>query len=895
MNPLSNSFLIHHLTDIHVGPLHYKASRKLPFVHGSDRPRNLDLYIEDLRQREKSDLPDLVIVSGDFASTAEEDEMNAAGDALRNILAIVERKRPSWRDTKSAPYLVIVPGNHDLDWKKEKDRDKIERYARMADSLYQDGKVLSSVYHSESRPVYADFGDEINIFVYLFNTTSLGGVKDPAIIQVANNLKSDYEQLQNQAAQGKFEEHLNALENEARRDPGFFLESDLQKMAACLARVPSSRIVIGVMHHNPSSVPSDDIEAFDAIINAGIAKDLFIQKRFDIIFHGHRHIAHCGHERILRNPDIWQQGLFIISGDSLGCKETAPFFEVRLFDTKCAHQDSPPASLFTVDLFTHLGNEYTKQRTFAEEALGRPMYEALGDVLRRLGRDLDTPVVSLRRRHILLKTLRKIMPHLQAQLLQLVDWGDKSHDWTYRFHFHLHKYHSIYATDVYRRQSVGNPRFDNYLRDQYSERLKRLLGSSSRSLVFSRPVHEAILRTGWEPHPIMWQDYGIHVQNNETSDDLEIVRILVRPENVLHDREDLENLYFDHQLFAIPLFVLPPMYLSDGQTVDFALGCDKDRDVLSCFEYSEEPGRVSEVSPSGRGLRLRSLFLEMLNNKALMTLDQFLGYRPMIRDSWKLKEFAATYDNSRKPSSAIVDALRCYLRPEVGKVGLDIGCGTGNYTLPFEGEFGELIGLDKLEEMLQVAKTKSKRVRWIQADALDSTLPDQYCDAVWLISTLHYFKDERQRLLFTEIYRILKPGGVVVADTEFAEQHASLWLVEYFPSLRARYKGACLSTEQYDKWLRQIGFSHVNYEHIDYNATEADAFLRIGQKEPSLYLKERIRRGLPAFQEMQSAELERGLNRLEEAILKRTINQVILRYEQQATMRGDIGLIVATR
>src|SRR5947208_71516 len=183
----------------------------------------------------------------------------------------------------------------------------------------------------------------------------------------------------------------------------------------------------------------------------------------------------------------------------------------------------------------------------------------------------------------------------------------------------------------------------------------------------------------------------------------------------------------------------------------------------------------------------------------------------MIRNGQRLVGLSKNYDTTRSASDTIVRALQEYLKPDPTKVGADIGCGTGNYTLPFVDKFREVIGVDILDEMLQVARSKpnAKRVRWIPADALNTTLRNEECDAVWLISTLHYFAGKRQKLLFQEIYRILKPDGVVVADTEFAEQHPSLWVVEYFPSLRERFKDACLSVEQYRTWLQEIGFSNI--------------------------------------------------------------------------------------
>jgi hypothetical protein len=62
-----------------------------------------------------------------------------------------------------------------------------------------------------------------------------------------------------------------------------------------------------------------------------------------------------------------------------------------------------------------------------------------------------------------------------------------------------------------------------------------------------------------------------------------------------------------------------------------------------------------------------------------------------------------------------------------------------------------------------------------------------------------------------------------------------------------------------------------------------------------MYLRKEIRDGLPAFREMPSEELRKGLKRLEAAIADKSIDETIAAYRSQATMPGDVGFIVAFR
>lgn len=210
-------FLIHHLTDLHIGSLHYAATRRLSIVPKEQGYRNIELYLDHLQHAPDESLPDLVIISGDLTSYASELEMDAAYDALSDMVALISRKRPAWRERRKAPFVVVVPGNHDLDWSQNTHKSRIERYARRAEALYQDGKVLSASYRGEHEVCW-DFGDDVNIFIYLLDTTHLGGSQDPVLLDVYNRLSSDFKRISS-VGDEEFRVLLEKLEKEARKDP----------------------------------------------------------------------------------------------------------------------------------------------------------------------------------------------------------------------------------------------------------------------------------------------------------------------------------------------------------------------------------------------------------------------------------------------------------------------------------------------------------------------------------------------------------------------------------------------------------------------------------------------------------------------------------------------------
>lgn len=100
------------------------------------------------------------------------------------------------------------------------------------------------------------------------------------------------------------------------------------------------------------------------------------------------------------------------------------------------------------------------------------------------------------------------------------------------------------------------------------------------------------------------------------------------------------------------------------------------------------------------------------------------------------------------------------LHTKSGKA-LDLGCGTGNYTLELKKRGFEVIGLDASEEMLKIAC--SKGLNCIKGDAYSLPFPDESFDLV-LSVTMFEFIHEPENVI-AEIHRVLKPGGEVLIGT----------------------------------------------------------------------------------------------------------------------------------
>ena len=141
--------------------------------------------------------------------------------------------------------------------------------------------------------------------------------------------------------------------------------------------------------------------------------------------------------------------------------------------------------------------------------------------------------------------------------------------------------------------------------------------------------------------------------------------------------------------------------------------------------------------------------------------------------------------------------LRRILAPRPGERVLEVGPGTGYYTLDVAEQIapdGTLDILDLQQEMLDqtMRRASERRITNIvptQGDAVALPYPDSTFDAAYMTVTLGEILDQDAAL--RELRRVLKPGGRLVVGEIFGDPH-----MVTFGSLRARAEEAELRFEQ---------------------------------------------------------------------------------------------------
>jgi ubiquinone/menaquinone biosynthesis C-methylase UbiE len=113
----------------------------------------------------------------------------------------------------------------------------------------------------------------------------------------------------------------------------------------------------------------------------------------------------------------------------------------------------------------------------------------------------------------------------------------------------------------------------------------------------------------------------------------------------------------------------------------------------------------------------------------------------------------------RPPHDEVIAQLREHGSRRIA----DIACGTGILSDRIERELHpeEICGVDMSDGMLNQARARSNRVKWLRAPAEQLPFDDGALDAVVTTSAFHFFD---QPAALREFHRVLRSGGLVAVS-----------------------------------------------------------------------------------------------------------------------------------
>ena len=254
-------------------------------------------------------------------------------------------------------------------------------------------------------------------------------------------------------------------------------------------------------------------------------------------------------------------------------------------------------------------------------------------------------------------------------------------------------------------------------------------------------------------------------------------------------------------------------------------------------------------------------------------------------------EIGRSYDQTRTADPEIVATISKLLERKVNGRYLDIGCGSGNYTVALAKSGYSMTGMDVSEKMLRKARKKTDDIDWVHGDARNLNFDDsQFDGAICILATHHIQQLDKA---FGEAHRVLKPGSNFIIFTETPEQMHGSWLNHYFPKMMDD-SGKVLTTEnKLMTLLTKTGFGEISTEKFFVTNDLKDLFLNAGKYRPEIYLDPAVRAGISSFAKLSNEEeVNNGLSALKEDIESGAVQDLIEIYENQ---KGDYLFMVATK
>jgi ubiquinone/menaquinone biosynthesis C-methylase UbiE len=243
---------------------------------------------------------------------------------------------------------------------------------------------------------------------------------------------------------------------------------------------------------------------------------------------------------------------------------------------------------------------------------------------------------------------------------------------------------------------------------------------------------------------------------------------------------------------------------------------------------------------------------------------------------------------------------------------LDAGCGTGNYSEALLRHVGRIESVDRSPGMIAQAAAKlakplaAGRIQFHEASIDELPLEDQSADGVTINQVLHHLPDDRNdgwphhRRVMTEMFRVLRPGGVILINTCSQDQlRRGYWYYDLIPKAARAISVLYIPLPALEEMLQQVGF-HAVERMVPLDAVlQAESLLnargplrkewRDGDSGWGLASPEELRLTIERVQQMERAgELEAYLQRLDEprAIIGQT-TFMVARRPQAAAAQGD--------
>ena len=218
-----------------------------------------------------------------------------------------------------------------------------------------------------------------------------------------------------------------------------------------------------------------------------------------------------------------------------------------------------------------------------------------------------------------------------------------------------------------------------------------------------------------------------------------------------------------------------------------------------------------------------------------------------------------SYNENRSADKRILKTIADLLNIPTGKLIVDIGAGTGNYTNALANSGYKLIAIEPSEIMRKQAIPNSS-ITWIPGLAESLPLQDASMDGVVIVLAIHHFSDIRSAA--KEVARVCPTGPLIILTMDPRESE-KFWFNDYFPEIEQHVLQSFPPLNEVIDIFS--GIKHWSTKAIKFPLPYdlADKNMHSGWNRPEIYLDPVMRQNTSGFALASPSAVQKGITLLE--------------------------------
>jgi ubiquinone/menaquinone biosynthesis C-methylase UbiE len=268
-------------------------------------------------------------------------------------------------------------------------------------------------------------------------------------------------------------------------------------------------------------------------------------------------------------------------------------------------------------------------------------------------------------------------------------------------------------------------------------------------------------------------------------------------------------------------------------------------------------------------------------------------------------QIAENYDNARPPIGVnlFLRAFSTSTTPLSDMHVLDVGCGTGNYSLALADHVQSVVGIDRSMGMIALAQEKlptysgQTSLNFTIGTMTETPFCDATFDGIMVNQALHHLGDEHSdgfpahRKAFCEFARILKPDGVIVISTSSQEQCLhGFWFYHLILEAAQRLQKRFIPLPDLAQLLGNLGFCYVEKQVLKEMVLQGDSYF-----DPRGPLHNAWRDGDSAWSLATKEEFERALSTIRKLDEQGKLEEKLEEWDAARQHIGQVTFVCASR